>query len=128
MDFPYGKAPLGILLLTLAAGAVLLSLGVSEKVQQKPDLVLAVFSPEHAQIYRQAIPAFEREHHVHVQLELVDQRALQNRLESAMAAGAPVPDMVELLDGTLGVFTKGPLNDVEFVDLTGRIRATGLYD
>jgi arabinosaccharide transport system substrate-binding protein len=35
--------------------------------------------------------------------------------------------MVELLDGTMGIFTKGPLSDVGFVDLTDRIHDSGLY-
>ncbi len=45
-----------------------------------------------------------------------------------MQAGADVPDMVELLYGTMGFFTRGPLDQVGFVDLTDRIRNEGLYD
>ena len=34
--------------------------------------------------------------------------------------------MVELMFGTLGVFTKGPIDEVGFVDLTDRVAAAGL--
>ena len=36
--------------------------------------------------------------------------------------------MVELLYGTMGTFTKGPLEDVRLMDLTERVRSSGLYD
>src|SRR3954453_2990981 len=128
MDFPYGKAPLAILLLALMTGAGLLAMSLAEKAETKPDLIMACFDKDHGEIYRRALPAFEKANNCRVQVQVVDQRALQNRLESAMEAGAPVPDMVELLDGTLGVFTKGPMSDVGFIDLTDRVHSTGLYD
>ena len=37
-----------------------------------------------------------------------------------------MPDMVELLYGTMGTFTRGPLEDVGFVDLTDRVKSAGL--
>src|SRR3954454_1799755 len=128
MDFPYGKAPLAILLLAVFTGGALVAMSLAEKAEPKPDLIMACFDKDHGEIYRAAVKAFEKANNCTVQIEVVDQRALQNRLESAMEAGAPVPDMVELLDGTLGVFTKGPLNDVGFIDLTDRVHSTGLYD
>ncbi len=44
-----------------------------------------------------------------------------------MLAGTGVPDMVELNEGGLGFFTKGPLQDVGFVDLTERVDAAPAY-
>src|SRR5438046_4722694 len=128
MDFPYGKALLAILVVALLSGAALLTSSLSQHAQPKPELIMACFDKDHGEIYRRALPAFEQANHCRVQIQVVDQRALQNRLESAMEAGAPVPDMVELIDGTLGIFTKGPLSDVGFIDLTDRVHATGLYD
>src|SRR5438045_8057378 len=126
MDFPYGKALLAILIVALLSGAALLGTSLSQQAQSKPDLIMACFDKDHGDIYRRALPAFEQANHCKVQIQVVDQRALQNRLESAMEAGAPVPDMVELIDGTLGIFTKGPLEDVGFRDLTERVREEGL--
>jgi arabinosaccharide transport system substrate-binding protein len=128
MEFPFGKAPLAILLLSLISGAGLLLAQLSETSKPRPDLVMAIFAQEHADSYKDTIARFEKENKVTVQLQVVDQLALKNRLESAMEVGADVPDMVELLEGTLGVFTTGPISDVRFVDLTQRIRETGLYD
>jgi arabinosaccharide transport system substrate-binding protein len=126
MEFPYGKALLAILIVALLSGGVLLGTSLSQHAQPKPDLIMACFDKDHGEIYRRALPAFEQANHCKVQIQVVDQRALQNRLESAMEAGAPVPDMVEIIDGTLGIFTKGPLADVGFRDLTERVRAEGL--
>ncbi|HWB54870.1 MAG TPA: extracellular solute-binding protein [Tepidisphaeraceae bacterium] len=127
MDFPYGKAPLAILVLAiLSAGAVLWSRQRQEA--SRPDLIFATFSKEQGAAYSEALPAFEKKYHCRVQIQVVDQRALQNRLQSAMQVGAEVPDMAELLDGTMGFFTKGPIEDVGFVDLTKIMHTSGLYD
>ncbi|WP_428937852.1 ABC transporter substrate-binding protein [Fontivita pretiosa] len=127
MDFPYGKAPLAILMLAIVSGVAILFSG-STAAQRKPDLIFATFTKEHAAAYRPAIAEFEKQHNVQIQLQVVDQRALQGRLQSALQVGADVPDMVELLDNTMGIFTRGPIEDVGFVDLTERVKSSGLYD
>src|SRR5688572_6598908 len=125
--FPYGKAPLAILLLALGSGVALFAAGAwTDGGQRRPDLVFATFTKDHALSYRDAIAAFEKKHNCTVQLQVVDQRALQGRLQSAMQVGADVPDMVELLYGTLGVFTRGPTEGIGFVDLTDRVEGAGL--
>jgi hypothetical protein len=43
-----------------------------------------------------------------------------------MLARADVPDMVEVLEGSLGFFTRGPPTDVGLLDLIDAIRAGGL--
>src|SRR5262245_59545570 len=126
MEFPYGRAPLAILLVALASGAALLFAGRSSDTR-RPDLVFATFTKEHAAAYKPAIARFEQDHGVKIQLQVVDQRALQGRLQSAMSVGAAVPDMVELLDGTMGIFTRGAIEDVGFVDLTEKVH-TQLID
>ena len=129
MDFPFGKAPLAILLLAAISGVAVLIFGASAAPSAgRPDLIFATFTKEHAVAYANAIAEFERQNHVRVQVQVVSQPALQGRLQSSMAVGAAVPDMVELLDGTLGVFTMGPVEDVGFVDLTPRVRAAGLME
>ena len=128
MNFPYGQAPLAILILALIAGAVV---GYDTLIRQtgpQPDLVFATFTKEHADAYDPIIEQFEKDYGVHIQLQVVEQRALQSRLQSALQVGAEVPDMVELIYDSLGVFTKGPLEEVRFVDLTGRVHETGLID
>jgi arabinosaccharide transport system substrate-binding protein len=129
MRFPYGPAPLAIFVIALLTGAVLAVWEpLSGAGERPPDLVLATFVKEHAEAYKPAIARFEQEYGVKIQVQVVDQKALQNRLQSALQVGADVPDMVELMYGTIGVFTKGPLDDVGLVDLTDQIHKTGLYD
>src|SRR5690242_12420340 len=118
MNFPFGKAPLVIVLVALTSGvALFFAGGFAPKQQRRADLVFATFVKEQAEAYKPAIAEFERQNNVTVQVQVVDQAALQGRLQAAMHAGAEAPDMVELLFGTLGVFTKGPLEDVGFLDL-----------
>jgi arabinosaccharide transport system substrate-binding protein len=126
MEFPYGRAPLGILFLAVAAaGALLSSAGATS---ERPfDLIFVTFTKEHAAAYQNALPAFEAANHCRVQIQVVDDRALQGRLQSAMQVGADVPDMVELQDGFMSFYTRGKLEDVQFVDLTDRLHSSGLY-
>jgi arabinosaccharide transport system substrate-binding protein len=129
MNFPFGKAPLAILLVSLAsAAAVFFAGGFASPNQRRADLVFATFVKEQAEAYRPAIAEFEKQHNVKIQVQVVDQAALQGRLQAALQAGADAPAMVELMFGTLGVFTKGPLEDVGFVDLTDRVAAEGLNE
>ncbi len=101
---------------------------VQQSEEAKPDLIFATFTKEHAAAYRLALPAFEAAHHCRVQLQVVDQSALESRLQSAMQVGAEVPDMCELMDGFMSIFTKGMVEDVQLVDLTDRLKSTGMYD
>jgi len=126
MNYPYGKAALCILLLAIATGVAHVSLSL-RRTTERPDLVMAIFAPNHEQAYREVLGEFERTHGVKVQLQLVDQRALQSRLQSALMTGARVPDLVELVEGSMGYFTRGPLDDVGFIDLTDRLHEENLY-
>jgi len=126
MNYPYGKAAGIILVLAGVTGGTHLFLS-HQRQAERPDLVMAIFAPNHEADYRAALPEFEAKHGVKVQLQLVDSRALQSRLQSALLTGADVPDMVELLNGSIGFFTRGPLEDVGLVDLTDRLHAEGIY-
>jgi arabinosaccharide transport system substrate-binding protein len=126
VEFPYGKAALVLMLLALmSGGAIFLNSKFAWSEEGRPDLIFATFTKEHAESYRPAIAKFEKEHNCRIQLQVVDQRALTGRLQSAMQAGAEVPDMVECLDGTMGVFTKGPIKDVGFIELNDILKREG---
>lgn len=125
--FPYGQAVLALLVVAIISGTLLLK-AEHRPAEQPPDLVFALFARLHHQAYEQVVPEFERQHHVKVRMQLVPARGLQSRLQSALLVGAPVPDVVEILNGSMGYFTKGPLEDVGFVDLTQRLHDEGLYD
>lgn len=125
MLFPYGRAPLAILVVSLLSGAALLWGKATAVVHEEPDLVMATFTRDHYQAYLPAIRDFEKQHGVSVQVQVVDPRALNQRLQAAFQAGAEVPDMVELRSGSMGTFTKGPLDDVGFADLTELVHRKG---
>jgi arabinosaccharide transport system substrate-binding protein len=126
-NFPYGKAPFWLFAL-----AVVSSLGVlatrTWATEKRPELVMLTFAPNHLAAYQQSIPAFEREHNVKVSVQLVHRRALEQRLQNAMLAGTPVPDLTEIVAGGISFFTRGPLKDVGFLDLTDRLARDGLRE
>lgn len=126
MEFPYGKAPLAILI--LAVGAALAIFIGQESSRQMPDLVFQTFSKEHYEANLKPIAEFEQTHRCQIDMELVDMRALENRLEAAMQANAPLPDLVNIQGDDMGYFTKGPLSDIGFIDLTDKVHSSGLYD
>jgi arabinosaccharide transport system substrate-binding protein len=122
--FPYGKAPFW--LVTLALVTTLLVLATQRWAKEAPpDLTLATFASNHMEAYQDMAPAFERKHGVKISLQLVQRRALQTRLQNAMLAGTAVPDLVEIAEGDIAFFTRGPLADVGFLDLTERLEREG---
>jgi len=122
--FPYGRAPFFILLVALAAGAARIWLS-ARHAESRPDLVFATFAYTHLEAYRRALPGFEKKHGVKVAMYHLDFRPLRDRLQSAFLTGASVPDVVEL--GQIGYFTRGPVEDIPFADITERVHREGLY-
>jgi arabinosaccharide transport system substrate-binding protein len=123
--FPYGRAPLWLFVMAIVSSLLVLvthGLGAAHK----PDLVLAISASNHMIAYREAADLFERRRGVHVSVELVHSRALQTRLQNAMLAHTAVPDLVEIGATDIAFFTRGPLADVGFVDLTERLDEGGL--
>ena len=126
-EFPYGKAPFWIMILALFSGLGVYLFNLP-KPEQRADLVFATFAKAHYLAYVKQKEAFEKEHNVKVKIQLVDQRALESRLQSAFLADTDVPDMVEILNDTMGYFLSGPLDEIGFVDLTDRLHEEGLMD
>lgn len=122
--FPYGRAPFWLLVLALSSTCALLLLGGRDD-PRRAALTFALFAPNHLPAYSRVTPAFERKHGLRVTFQRVPQRALQTRLQNAMLAGTDVPDIVELPEGALTFFTRGPLEDVGFLDLTERLEREG---
>ncbi len=125
--YPYGPAALVILLIIVFVGPWIFY-QESQARKEKADLIFAIFSKDHKDAYTPAIAEFEKENNVHVQLQLVGARALNQRLQAALQVDADVPDMVELLNGSMGTFTSGPLKDIKFMDLTEKIKSAGLLE
>ena len=122
--FPYGKAPFWLFVAAIVSSVLLLA--VSKSASERPDLISVTFTGAHYDAYRQAIPRFEREHHVKVDVELTHWSSLQSRLQNAILANTDVPDLVEMLEGSLGFFTRGPRAEVGLIDLTEKIHSEGI--
>jgi arabinosaccharide transport system substrate-binding protein len=123
--FPYGKAPFWLLLIALSSTVTLF---VNQcQARKRPDLIFATFVQKHKNAYEKAIHRFEEKHGVTVEFQMIDWQALEARLQSAIISGADVPDLTEISEGTLGFFTRGPTEDIGFLDLTELVVEEG-YD
>ncbi len=125
--YPFGKAPFVILIIAIVSGVVFGWMRLREN-KNRVDLVLAIQAEIHVKPYQKAIAQFNKENNCNVVLQRVQKEVLMSRLQSAMQTGCDVPDVVEILEGTIGYFTRGPLENVGFVDLTERLREDGLLD
>ena len=125
--YPFGKAPFVILIIAIISGIVFGVMRLREN-ESRPDLILAIQAEIHVKPYQKAIDQFNKENNCKVVLQRVQKEVLMSRLQSAMQTGCDVPDVVEILEGTIGYFTRGPLENVGFVDLTERLREDGLLD
>jgi len=124
--FPYGRAPLVIAILALISG--LLLAWVSARPKARADLVLVTFTRPHQEAYQRALPEFERRHGVRVEVQLAHWGSLQSRLQNAMLAETDVPDLVEMLEGSLGYFTRGSVRDIGFLELSEWVREQKLRE
>src|SRR5262245_24718213 len=113
--FPYGKAPFVLLVIAIVSSV---TFAFTHQSVRPADLVLATFSSQHYFAYLSALPAFEKEHGVKVNLQRIDYQSLEARMQSAIVANTDVPDLTEISEGTLGFFTRGPESDFGFADLT----------
>lgn len=125
-EFPYGKAAFWIMVLAIVSGIAIVLIDRPPENVQRPDLVFVTFAKNHVESYVPVFDALQKEKNLKVDTQIVEYRAIQQRLQAAMAVGAEVPDMVEI--PTIGGFVRGPLEDVGFVDLTDRVKAAGLFD
>ena len=109
--FPFGKAALSILLLTVLSG---LWLAVHPAPHQTATLVYWTFAKPHYEAYQKALPAFEAKYGVTVDLELVSNAALASRLQAALLANLDVPDLCEVEISQAGSLFRGPQKDIGF--------------
>src|SRR5262245_65681576 len=107
--YPYGKAPFALLVIAIVA--VGLRVATARRHDERPDLVIVTHTDAHYNSYRKAIPLFEKQHGVKVQLQLTNWASLQSRLQNAVLAGTETPDLAELFEGSMGYFTRGQVDD-----------------
>lgn len=122
----YGKAPFFLLIVAIVTG-----IGVMVTHQRyegtRADLVLMTHSKDHADVYQAKLPEFERRYGVKVDVQVIEQNALRNRLLAAFAAGTPVPDLVEIPQDA-ALFLRGPIRDIGLLDITKWVRSKDLEE
>lgn len=125
-QFPYGKAALCILTAALIAGLWLAAHPVKHKTAT---LTFWIFAKNHYDACIKAAESFEAMHPgVTVDVQLVAGPAVTHRLQAAFWSDLDVPDLVETEISAAGMFFRGPLEHVGFVDLTDRIHKEGLWE
>jgi arabinosaccharide transport system substrate-binding protein len=129
---PIGPAPTLLLVLLILSSGWLATHPSERAVDLPPDGTLLrvwVFARTHYDAYRDILPEFERAHpSVKVDLQLVHSRAVTSRMQAAFWADLDVPDLVETEISSVGMFWRGPVEEIGFVDITDRLKETGLYD
>lgn len=121
-----GKGVAVILGLTVLSGGWLFFHPVK---QREATLECWVFARTHYQAYREVVREFEAANPgVTVDLQLVDHRAITNRLQAAFWADLEVPDLVEIEIGSAGVFFRGPADLAGFADLKPWLAQEGYLD
>jgi arabinosaccharide transport system substrate-binding protein len=125
-SFPFGVAALSMLVLALASGFLL---ALNPPAKKTADLTYWTFAKPHYEAYQKVVHKFEEEHHCTVDLQLVSNQGLPQRLQAAFLADLDdLPDMCEVEISSAGTFFRGPLEHIGFDDLTDRIKRDGLLD
>jgi arabinosaccharide transport system substrate-binding protein len=115
---------LWIVLLLAVGSTVLVAL---LPVQPRPGMELWVFDRNHAQIARHLSEGWNRDHPASpVQVNLLTGAAITTRMLSGFYSDTPVADLIEVERSMIGQVFAGPLADVGFVDLTGRLERENL--
>ncbi len=96
----------------------------------RADLQIWVFADSHQRIFQPLIHKYQASSGQTIALQLVKSQAMRIRLQQAFLTHQPevLPDLVEVEIGAMGTFFRPPLEDVGFLDLTDRIKASGWYE
>lgn len=126
--FPFGTAPLIVLVLVVISGVYLL---LHPARGRQATLTFWTFASSHYLSYMRRIPDFEARHagatpgeRTSVDVQHVHINAVTSRLRAAFWANLDVPDLVEVEISRAGSFFRGPPEDVGFVDLTPYLERT----
>ena len=110
---------LWIVLLMAAGSSVLIAL---LPVPTHPGMEMWVFDPNHAKIARFIAEDWNHGHASNpVTIHLITGAAIQSRMMSGFYSDTPVADLIEVERGMIGQVFAGPVADVGFMELTGRL-------
>jgi ABC-type glycerol-3-phosphate transport system substrate-binding protein len=127
MNFHLGK-PILVMILIAAISSVAVALRPAQK---KADLTIWVFAPSHEKTFRPLVEQFAREHHVTINLNLLNARAEILRLGQLFMRDLhdpETPDLVEMEIGLVGRFFRPPVDQIGFLPLDGYLDRSGWRD
>jgi len=101
---------------------------LSWPIPQHEGLEFWTFSKGHSEIYKQKLRAWNREKDPKVNLSLLSNEALQQRMLASFLSDTPAADLIEVERNFVPQAFTGPIEDVGFVDLTDRLKEDGIYD
>ncbi len=101
---------------------------LSRKGQDKQDIEMWVFSPEHAAMYKPMIENYERRSGVRLDLSLLSIAAIRSRMMSGFFGGLDTADLIEVERAAVGQAFMGPTDAIGFRDLTDTLMEEGLLD
>lgn len=123
--FPPGKA---MLFLAAVCGFSLLGIAMQPS-RGAVHVEFWTFAKPHYESYVKVLPAFLEAHPgVKVHIQLMSYQGLHEGLQAGFIAGKGVPDMVEVEISKVGTYFAGPLAAIGFLDLTDRLKESGLFD
>ncbi len=110
--------------------AVLSSMAVALRPRpMRPDLLMWTFARPHQEMYAPVLAAWNAEpDRPKAESLLLTTDALQRRLLSGFLSGTPLPDLVEVHGGIIAQIFRGPIDRIGFLDLTDRLRESGVID
>ncbi len=95
----------------------------------RPDLLLWTFARPHQEMYAPVLEEWNAApDRPRAESLLLTTDALQRRLLSGFLSGTPLPDVVEVHGGIAAQVFRGPVEQIGFLDLTDRLRETGLLE
>ncbi|MGN6369513.1 MAG: ABC transporter substrate-binding protein [Phycisphaerae bacterium] len=113
-----------ILAIALLSSAVILF----DPTPHREGLDMWTFAPHHAAMYRPLLAEWNRTHQVPVNLYVISEDAMADRLMSGFLSHTPVADLIEVEKALTGRIFSGPLDDIGLVDLTDRVKHDHLLE
>jgi arabinosaccharide transport system substrate-binding protein len=118
-EFPPGRVPLLLIVMAVASGAAVV---VRSVIPEQPALTIWIFTHIAGEEFRQRLA----DHPERARIKILNLgNAMFDRLSLAIMTQTELPDLVEIEQGHVGRYMRGPVAHIPFVDLTERITREG---
>lgn len=97
-------------------------------IPEREGLVFWIFSRSHGELYVDTVAKWNSEHTPGVNMSLISNESLQQRMLASFLTDTPAADLMEVERNFVPQAFTGPLEDVGFVDLTDMLKESGIYE